>query len=215
MAQSENIIKFCSQFKTHIVKKGRTFLRPGDIPRGIYFLKKGYVRIYSVSSGGKELTLVIYKPGDFFPVVWTFTMKPSIYYYGALSDLEISIIPRFQFIKFTRENPEVYEEVLNGIIQRFQDSLKRMCYLTFGNVRARLASVLLIYSERFGIDKENGEIQIPIPFTHKDIADIVGVARETASLEIKKFLNEGIISRTGKFLIIKNKNKLNKEASLL
>ena len=212
---SETIIKFFSQFKTHVIKKGRTFLRAGDTPRGVYFIKKGYARIYSVSSGGKELTLVIYEPGEFFPVVWTFTSRPSIYYYEALSDLEISIAPRLQFVKFTKENPDVFDEVLKGVIERFQTALRRMQYLTFGNVSSRLASVLLIYANRYGIKKENGEIQIPIPFTHNDIANIVGVARETVSIEIKKFLNNGIISHTGKFLAVKNKSRLAKEANLL
>lgn len=215
MILSEKIIKFFSQFKTHAIKKGRTFLRAGDTPHGVYFIKKGYARIYSVSSGGKELTLVIYKAGDFFPVVWTFTSKPSIYYYEALSDLEISIAPRLQFVKFIRENPDVSDEVLKGIIERFQIALRRMEYLTFGNVSSRLASVFLIFVESFGVKKESGEIQIPIPLTHNDVAHIVGVARETVSIELKKFFDKGIINHTGKFILIKNKNKLAKEASRL
>lgn len=215
MIPSEKIIKFFSQFKTHAIKKGRTFLRAGDTPHGVYFIKKGYARIYSVSSGGKELTLVIYKAGEFFPVVWTFTSKPSIYYYEALSDLEISIAPKLQFIKFTKENPEVFDEVLKGILERFQIALRRMEYLTFGNVSSRLASVFLIFAERFGVKKENGEVQIPIPLTHNDIAHIVGVARETASVELKKFLDKEIISHTGRFFIIKNRRRLITEASLL
>ncbi|MBI2031701.1 MAG: Crp/Fnr family transcriptional regulator [Candidatus Levybacteria bacterium] len=215
MDPSKKIVKFFAQFKTHAIKKGRTFLKAGDTPRGVYFIKKGYARIYSVSSGGKELTLVIYQPGEFFPVVWTFTSKPSIYYYEALSDLEISIAPRLQFVKFTKENPDVYEEVLRGIIERFQNALKRMQYLTFGNVRSRIASVFLIYAERFGVKKVEGEIQLPVPFTHSDIANIVGVARETVSIEIKKFLDGGIIGHTGRFFIIKNKRRLAAEASQL
>lgn len=215
MIPSKKITKFFSQFKTHTIRKGRTFLRAGDTPRGVYFIKKGYARIYSVSSGGKELTLVIYESGEFFPVVWTFTSRPSIYYYEALSDLEISIAPRLQFVKFTKENPDVFDEVLKGIIERFQIALRRMQYLTFGNANSRLASILLIFMERFGVKKENGEVQIPIPFTHNDIANIVGVARETASVELKKLLDNGIISHTGRFFIIKNKSRLTKEANLL
>ena len=66
-----------------------------------------------------------------------------------------------------------------------------------------------------GVKKESGEIQIPIPLTHNDVAHIVGVARETVSIELKKFFDKGIINHTGKFILIKNKNKLAKEASRL
>lgn len=215
MTSSEKIYKFFSQFKSRSYKKGETFLRAGDSPQGVFFIKKGFVRIYSISSEGKELTLVIYKSGEFFPVVWTFTSKPSIYFYQTLSDSEMIRAPREKFVKFVKENPDISEEVLLGVIERFQNAIRRMQYLTFGDVRSRLASVLLIYSNRFGVRKEDNQIQIQIPFTHSDIAHVVGAARETVSIELKNFSDKGIIDHTGKFILIKNKSKLAKEASRL
>lgn len=215
LTPSEKLYKFFSQFGSRSYKKGETFLRAGDSPQGVFFIKKGFARIYSISSEGKELTLVIYKAGEFFPVVWTFTSKPSIYFYQALSDSEMVRAPREKFVKFVKENPEISEEVLLGVIERFQNALKRMQYLAFGNVSSRLASVLLIYANRFGTKKENGQIQIQIPFTHNDVAHIAGVARETVSIELKHFFDKGIIDHAGRFILIKNKNKLVKEASRL
>ncbi len=215
MTPQQKLDQFFSQYKLRHYKKGETFLRAGDIPQGIFFIKKGYARLYSLSSAGKELTLVIYKPGEFFPVVFTFTAKPSIYYFETLSEVEMIRAPRENFASFIRENPDVFDEVNLHIIERFQIALRRMEYLTFGNANSRLASILLICARYFGVRSDHKEIKIPIPFTHKDIANLVGVARETVSIELKKFIDKGLIEKKGRRLVIKNRKALEKEASRL
>ena len=215
MTPQQKLYKFFSQFRQLYYRKGETFLRAGDTPVGIFYIKKGFVRLYSLSSAGKELTLVLYKPGDFFPVVWTFTSQPSAYYFETLCDCEIIKAPKDKFINFVEENKGVLYEIIDHILQRFQVALRRMESLTFGNASARLASVLLIYASRFGVKQENTGIVIPIPLTHKDIANLVGVARETVSIELKKFINKGIIQKTGRFLAVKDKKALEKQVDLI
>lgn len=197
---------FFVRFKLINLRKRETFLRPGDVPSGIYYLTRGYVRLYSICEDGQELTLVIYKPGDFFPVVWAFYGGgPSIYSFETFTPVEVRKAPRQEFIKFMEDNSEILLEVTRHIITRFQISLRRMEYLTFGSASSQLASVLLIYSKELGL----------IPFTHKDLASLVGVTRETVSIEIKRLERKGIIGYQGKNLIIKNKEKLDKEAILV
>ncbi|MDP2637692.1 MAG: helix-turn-helix domain-containing protein, partial [Candidatus Levybacteria bacterium] len=81
----------------------------------------------------------------------------------------------------------------------------------FGNADSKLASILLISAMEFGIAK-NDEIEIQIPLTHKDIASLVGVTRETVSIELKKFDKKKYISYRKKKIVIKNKVELRKKA---
>lgn len=213
-AASEKLINFFSKFKLFQYKKGETILRPGDMPQGICFVKRGYVRLYSFSKEGKELTLVIYKPGDFFPVVWAFKgQRPSEYYFETLSAVDIERAPREAFIKFIEKNYDAFLEVNDHILERFQVALKRMQYLTFGNASAKLASILLICGKDFG-KKKNGNIEIQIPLTHKDIANLMGVTRETVSVELKKFDRRGLVGYNNKLLILKDQKGLEEEAIL-
>lgn len=203
---------FFSQFKTLKYSKGETILRAGDLAQGVYFLKSGYAKLNSISQDGKELTMVIYKAGDFFPVVWTFFgTRPSIYSYEAIVDTKILRAPREQFIEFINTDKEIFLDVTKGIIVRFQTALRRMQYLTFGDASAKLASVLLICGRDFGVE-ENNKIEIQLPLTHKDIANLVGVTRETVSVELKKFDRKGFIAYNKKLIIIKDKESLEKRA---
>lgn len=206
------LYEFFSQFKTFTYSKGETILRAGDLAQGVYFVKSGYVKLNSVSKEGKELTLVIYKKGDFFPVVWSFLgVRASIYSFEAIVDTEILRSPREKFIELINADKDVFSEIIEGILVRFQTALRRMQYLTFGNAAARLASILLICGRDFGIEKSN-EIEIQIPLTHKDIASLVGVTRETVSLELKRLDKKGLITHNKKLIVIKDKESLEKKA---
>lgn len=212
-SSSEKLHNFFSHLKTFCYTKGEIILRPQDIPQGIYFVTKGFVRLYSFSKEGKELTLVIYKAGDFFPVVWSFKGSPSMYYFEALSAVEIKRATRESFMEFLHMNYDVFLEINEHILERFQIALKRMQYLAFGNASAKLASILLICGKDFG--RENsGEIEIQIPLTHKDIANLVGVTRETVSVELKKFDRRQLVGYHSKLLVIKNQKGLEEESIL-
>lgn len=208
------MIKFFSQFNTAKYSKGETILRAGDLPQGVYFVKKGFVKLSSVSKEGKELTLVLYKEGDFFPVVWTFFGgdRGSVYSFEAITDTEILRSPRETFIEYVTSHGDLFMDATKDIITRFRSSLQRMEFLTFGNAAAKLSSILLICAKDFGVYKEGKGLEIQIPLTHKDIANLVGVTRETVSLELKKFDRKGYIAYNKKLIIIKDKESLEKKA---
>jgi len=210
----DKLKNFFLQFNALNYKKGEVMLRAGDLPQGIYYLKKGFAKLTSVSQEGKELTLVVYRAGDFFPVVWTFFGKrASIYSLATLTECQVIRAQREIFMDFIMNNTDVLLEVTKHIITRFQVALRRMEYLTFGKASAKVASILLICGRDFG-RQINGQIEIQIPLTHKDIANLVGVTRETISVELKKFDRRGLIDYNQKLIIIKNKEGLEKEAIL-
>lgn len=204
---------FFSNFKKYHYKKGEIILRVGDIPQGVYFIDKGYVRDYSISKEGEELTLIIFKPGDFFSMQWVFNNKPSAHYFETMTAVELWRCPKEDFTAFLKANPEVLFELTSHIMLRLGGVLQRMEYLAFGNAYEKVASILMICAERFG-EKENRGILIPIPLTHKDLAMMVGMTRETVSIEVKRLEKKGIIDHNGRLIIVKDILRLQKESLL-
>ena len=82
---------FYKQFKTRTYKKGETLIRSDDDPQGIFCLKKGYIRQYTISAAGTELTLHILKPTSYFPMVWAINGTPNVYYFEALTPVEVGL----------------------------------------------------------------------------------------------------------------------------
>lgn len=192
-------------------KKGEMILRAQDEPPGVFYLKRGYARLYSLSKDGEELTLIIFKPQDFFPYMWVINKTPNYWYVEAMTAVEVWRAPREEFLNFLKDNSEVFFELTGRILVRLEGLLRRMEYLAFGNAHAKVASIILICAERFG-KTIDGRLTIDVPLTHKDIANLVGVARETASIELKKMERKGLIFYQGRHLVIKDKKGLESES---
>lgn len=204
---------FFEKFKPFHFKKGEIIQRPGDLIPGVFYLKRGFVRLYTVSLSGEELTLLIFKKGDIFPIssVFDFPIRQS-YYLESLTSCELERAGRADFLRFIKSDSEVLLELSSRLVERLGGMLLRAESFVFGDAKSRIASILLICAERFG-KKINQGVEIEVPLTHSDIASLIGVARETASIEIKKLEKKGIIAYRGRLLVIKNVNLLKKESS--
>ena len=213
LSETQKLQNFFGKGKSFHYKKGETILRPGDTPQGVLFIKKGYVKDYSISREGEELTLIIFKPDDFFPMQWAINNRLNNHYFEAMSEVELWRIPRDEFIAFIKTNPDVFFELTSHILLRLGGLLRRMEYLAFGNASQKVASILMICAERFG-EKKDKQVVIQVLLTHKDIAMLVGVTRETASIEIKKFERSGMIGYHGRLIVVKDLKGLQKESLL-
>ncbi|MBI2034616.1 MAG: Crp/Fnr family transcriptional regulator [Candidatus Levybacteria bacterium] len=206
---------FFSQFKPLLYKKRETVLRADDTPQGVYFIKKGYVRVYSISQEGQELTLFILQPNDFFPVRWSITRDPIRYSYETLTPTEVWRAPRELFVSFLRKRPGILFEIMRRTLTRLGSILQGMEYLVYGDAYAKVAAILLILTDRFGRQTSLAKrIAIPFPLTHKDIAALIGVTRETVSLEMEKLYRKNILVHESHFVVVSDIEKLKKESLL-
>jgi CRP-like cAMP-binding protein len=208
---TQKLNNFFSKFKSYRYKKGEVILRGGDVPQGVYFITKGYVRDYSISKDGEGLTLFIFKSEDFFPMQWVFNERTVPHYFEAMTAVELWRCPKEDFADFIKANPEIFFELISRIMLRLGGLLQRMEYLAFGNAYQKVASILLICAERFGKKYGRGML-IPVPFKHRDLAMLVGMTRETVSIEMKKLERKGIIGYKKHLIVLKKMDKLRIES---
>lgn len=204
---------FYKQFIIRNYKKGEMLIRADDDPQGIFYLKKGYVRQYTISKAGYELTLHILKPVSYFPMVWAVNGTPNVYYFEALTPVEVGRAPRDQVVNFIKDKPTIIFELLSELIEDYAESLRRIENLVFSDAYRRVISVLLYIAKHFGEKTKNG-IHIKHRFTQEDIATLTGVARETASIEITKLERKGLVKYVNHFMVFESIEKLNLELSV-
>lgn len=193
-------------------KKGETILHAEDPPPGIFFIQSGYVRLFSISEDGEELTLIIFRPGDAFPLSWVIDNIPNIYNLEAMTQAQIYRAPKEKFVLFLKRHPEILFEFTKRILVRLTGLLTRMEQLVFGNAYAKVASILYLCGERFGKKTGRGTV-IELPLTHKDIGLMVGITRETTSIEMKKLERKGLVFYQNGLIVIKNLKLLKEESS--
>lgn len=202
---------FFNQFPHKIFKKKSSILNAGTTPNDIYYLKRGYAKAYAVSQEGEELTMVIFQPGDFFPLISTITPKRIEYYIESMTEVEIISVPREKFIDFLKHREDLLIDLAMRLTARFEGVLTRMEYLIFGTAAQRLASIIIILGERFGRIEDN-KVYVKAPTTHKDLASLVGITRETTTLILQGLVQKRIISFQNKHIIINDLRALMKKS---
>ena len=210
----EQLQDFFSHYTCLKYDKNERIIRENESPSGVYFLKSGVVRLYLISDEGNELTVIMQPEATVFPLRWALDGSPSIYNYQAMMPSEVYRSPREAFLTFLQQNPEITVALLTQQMFDFSALVYRMQHIVFGNAQAKVASIVLTAAKRFGQNNSDGSILIQVPLTHQQIADSAGITRETASLEMKKLKDSGIITYKGRTIAINDIEKLGKVSYL-
>jgi len=199
------IENFFEKFKSQTFKKGEILIRADEDPSGIFYLKSGYVKQYSISPKGEELIVNIYRTPAFFPMSWAINDTHNAYYFQATTGVEVSKASKGEVLKFIKKEQDVLYDLLSRIFNGLDGLLVRMTYLMAGNAYLRLVAELIIQTKRFGHELKVSE---------KDLAAETGMSRETVSREMKILKNKGLVVFNKSLLKIVNLEKLENELTL-
>lgn len=203
---------FYGTFRSRKYRKGEILIRADDNPQGIFCLTRGYVRQYTFSKSGAELTLHILKPISYFPMVWAINGTPNMYYYEALTEVVAGLAPRGKVVEFIKDKPELIIKLMSTLLEEYDESLMRIEHLVFSDAYRRVISVLIYLAKHFG-ENVRKHIVVKHHFTHQNIATLVGVTRETASNEINKLEKLKLITYIDHKILFRDINKLESELS--
>ncbi len=81
------------------------------------------------------------------------------------------------------------------------------------SVLQRLSAQLVRLAEEYGRD-EGGETIIDLPLTRQELAELIGVTRETVTRELSKLSKAGAISLEGKKIYIIDRLMLERSAKM-
>src|SRR3989344_7631835 len=202
---------FFSQYKLRKCKKNEILILSGEDPKGIYYIKDGYVKMYGISKKGDELILNIFKPISFFPMNWAINNTPNIYYYEAMTPLTIWKAPKDKTLTFIKKNPEILFDLLSRVYTGVDGIISRTTYLMTGSAYARLVAEIIIYTRRLDRILDTIHDTRRLKITEKQLATSSGMTRETVSREMKRVKDKRLVSFTRNELTIFDTNRLEEE----
>ncbi|MBU5677103.1 Crp/Fnr family transcriptional regulator [Alkaliphilus sp. MSJ-5] len=182
-------------------RKGEVIFLQGSLLDGLYIINNGKIKIFKYTKEGKEQILYILSDGDFFGELSLLKAEEVSFNAEAIEDVNICMIQKKDFDKILALNPEISVKILNVIGGRLSKLETLVQSLGTKDVEARIAQMLLDLAEEFGVQKKNS-IEMEIPLTREDMANFIGVTRETISRKLSLLQNEGIIDLIGNRKII-------------
>lgn len=192
-------------------KKGQTLFYEGTRPMGLFCVNTGKVKVYKLSSQGKEQIINIAKPGDFLG--YRAILSEEFYSASAtvIEDAAICFIPKEDFLGLLSTNPEFFQRIIKNICHELGVMRERISDLAQKSVRERLAGSLLMLKETYGVEGPKSTL-IDIQLSREDLANIVGTATETVIRLLSEFKKDGLISLDGKKIKVLKPRELAKEA---
>lgn len=204
---------FFAQFSSvQKFEKGKLILWPEMQPRGVFYVKSGFIRQYLISKDGKEITVNILKPETYFPMIWALNDTPNVYFFECLTEAVLLKAPRNELVKHLENNPDLLYDLTKRILSGLGGMTKTMEILLTGNAHQQISYVVLVLAKRFGNPVKEG-IMVDLPLTHRLIGTLAGLSRESTTIELQKLEKSNIIIKENSSLLIKDIEKLEEESS--
>lgn len=201
---------FIEKKNTLNCKKGQTFIMEGAPVHGLYFVRKGKVKVAKTGLYGKEQIIRFAKDGE---IVGHRGFGASQFYRINAAALEVSVLCNFSTASMnemlhtipslTYDLMLIYADELNST----ETKVKKFAQMT---VREKVIDAFLYINRKFG--QLNGYLNIQL--SRKEIADFAGTTEEQVIRIISALKKEGLLQASGKKLGIKNVELLSKEISI-
>lgn len=184
-------------------KKGQLIFSEGDEGVGFYLVISGRVKVYKLSSEGKEQIMHIFGPGQPFAEVPVFEGSRYPANAEAMDRCNLFFFPKKDFISLIQANPSLAMNMLASLSQRLKQFSHLIETLSLKEVPGRLAAYLLYLS-----DKNGSMDEFKLDIAKSQLASLLGTIPETLSRIFAKMGSKELIRINGPQITILDRTGL-------
>lgn len=182
-------------FKARTYKPNQVIVKAGGPNTKGYLVLQGVVKCVTYDRKGTERRLVSAQSGDIFPTIWlSHQESPVQFTYTAYDTVEVAILERKEFFAFLHKHPDILTELFTKLEMRVHYAKRRVEILIQERADDKFIIFLKYLADRNGQPTEKKSIvYIPTVMTQQEIADALGVSRETVSALFSDMYKKKII----------------------
>jgi CRP/FNR family transcriptional regulator, cyclic AMP receptor protein len=189
-------------------KPGDLIFMPDDPGDTVFLIKKGRVKLYSLSYCGKESVHFLFYAGEFFGLSEIFGNERRVCFAEAEEPTTVTKINSQKFEEILYSNPKISKIIIKILGKRLMQLCKTFEAITSQDLKTRIALSLLRLGSICGID-HHGETLIESKITHKTLAGMVGSSRQSVTEILNSFIKSSLIKYDErKRIIILDRHKL-------
>ena len=181
--------KFRCQGTTGYVEPGRPLFHQGDQADVIFNLTKGSLRLYKLLADGRRQVTGFLFPGAFLGLAIN---DEHAFSAEAIEPVEVCRFSRARFDAFVDEHPRMERELYRIAAHELALAREQMVLLGRKTAAERLATFLLALLKRVQEHDHSADL-IALPMNRLDIADYLGLTKETVSRAFTQFKTSGLI----------------------
>jgi CRP/FNR family cyclic AMP-dependent transcriptional regulator len=185
--------------------KGAVLFVEGQVPRGIFVLCKGRIKLSICASDGKTLILKIAEAGEVLGLSANVSGMPYELTAETVSPCQVNFVKREDFQRLLREHGDVCLRVAEQLSDKYNAACREFRDIGLPHSAAeKLAKLLLELSVHNG-EAAKAQPCIKLALTHDEMAQMIGTSRETVTRMFADLTKQQIVERKGSTLRIRNK----------
>ncbi len=196
--------QFIANHPAKSFKKGETILLKDDTPKDMHVIESGLVKVYTITASGDERLVSFSREEEDFPIGFAFGMvEQAQYFYEAFTDCVIRFIPRNEYLRYLTSDIEVMQKRMARLTILLISNYARMSALEQTRASEKIAQTLLYMADQFGVLVRPHHTRLKqLSVTQQEIANSLGLTRETTNIELKKLEVKQLISYSRKTYVL-------------
>ncbi len=175
---------------------GRILYRPGDTGTTLFLLNMGSVQLYHLSTDGRKLITATLSVGAYFGALPLTGQHTQTSFAEAIESSQIGVIPGHDLEHLLTRRPMITLTLLKMLGQRLVQCEAQLVDTAFKSTSARLAALLL------QLARQQGNRSVVEGLSHEELAERLGVYRETVSTALREMKDAGAITLGRKHITI-------------
>lgn len=192
------------------IQKGQILFHQGDTFNGIFAIRSGAVKIYTVSDDGEEQINGFHLASELVGLagydLGEFPMSAK-----ALETTTVCEIPLDKVEMLADEIPNFRKQLMRTMADSIRKDHTLMMLLSKKNADERIAAFLLDISHRYARRGFSAKV-FRLPMSRVDMANHLGLAVETVSRVFSRFQKQEIVTTEGRDVTISSIDDLSKLA---
>ncbi len=192
---------------------GAVLFVEGQVPRGVFVLCKGSVKLSISSPSGRTMIVKLAEPGEVLGLSATISGKPYEVTAETIDPCQVNFVKRADFLRFLKDDVEACFKVAEQLAEKYHNACKEVRSLGLSHSAAeKLAVLLLEWSSKNG-EAAKLEPRLKLRLTHGEIAQMIGTSRETVTRLFAELKKREIVQSKGSTLVIRNTSALREIAN--
>lgn len=186
---------------------GSVLFAEGQLPRGIFLVCRGAVKLSMSAEDGKTIINRIATTGQVVGLTAAVSGNPHQATAETLEPSDLKFVRLDDFLRFLVMNgPAV--SVMRQLSAECEDGIDHLAAIGLSHSAAeKLANLLLRLCNERGEKRADG-IRVPMFMTHEQIAQMISTSRETVTRLMHEFRERGVLEASGAALLIRSKEAL-------
>lgn len=189
--------------------KGEAIFFEGDEGNGFFVVVEGLVKIFKVSTEGKEQILHIFGPGEPVGEVPGFSGEHFPANAEALAKSHLLFFPKSAFVDLIAGNPSLALNMLGVLSRRLREFTGKIEHLSLKEVPGRLAAYLIYLA-----DEQENEDFVTLTISKGQLASLLGTIPETLSRIFARMSGQKLIEVTGGTIKLLDRRRLDELSEL-